>query len=516
MNVKKSPGWDGLPPVFLKSCARALAPAVAVLYNRSIRECKFPEIWKKSVITPVPKKGDLSIPSNWRPINVLGAVPKMLERHVRELLEPYILPKLSGNQFGFIRGRSTEDALMYADHTIRHMMSSPTARSRKGTVLATSFDISKAFDSVPHAKLLECLKADYNVPDYLLSWLQSYLSERSQAVKIESSFSSCRQVKAGVIQGSVIGPLLFIAYFDKVVKDHTNSAVSVKYADDLLLLHPVNDVNDEQILQQTIDDICGEMEAKSLSFNAQKCFYEAITESSVPYIPTNPPSIRGAPITPSDGLTYLGVTMDPKLTWSSNTTQKVCKAKRAVGCIHRLLKRKIPIRYLRHFILAKILPIFTYGITVTYPRNKSDRVSLERMNRYVAQITTNDYVSSYVDLLRNASMQPIFQRVLHQRLGLAQQYSKGRRYLPLGTLEAYERNDRRPHRLHHYSMVVPNPTSRKYAKSALEILLQSWNRVPERLLKNNVSKLRRRLEDDSYEDTLWEIYAAMYATILQM
>ena len=80
-------------------------------------------------------------------------------------------------------------------------------------------------------------------------------------------------------------------------------------------------------------------------------------------------------------------------------------------------------------------------------------------------------------------------------------------------------DDRRPHRLHRDSMVVANPTSRKYAKSALELLLQSWNRVPARLLKYNVSKLKRRLEnvnEDSYEDTVWEIYASMYAAILHL
>ena len=86
---------------------------------------------------------------------------------------------------------------------------------RKGTVCAVSFDIKKAFDYVPFSKLIDCLRTEFGVPDCLLGWISSYLEDRAQSLKVHYSLSSWRSVKAGVIQGSVIGPLLFIAYFDK-------------------------------------------------------------------------------------------------------------------------------------------------------------------------------------------------------------------------------------------------------------------------------------------------------------
>ena len=122
---------------------------------------------------------------------------------------------------------------MYADHTIRLLMSSSSVR-KKGTVAAVSFDIQKAFDTVPFAKLLDCLRDEYQVPECLLGWLGSYFESRTQAVRVGTSFSSWRPVNAGVVQGSILGPLLFIAYFDRVIADMDSDSVTIKYADDLL------------------------------------------------------------------------------------------------------------------------------------------------------------------------------------------------------------------------------------------------------------------------------------------
>ena len=381
---------------------------------------------------------------------------------------------------------------------------------------AVSFDITKAFDSVPHSQLLDCLKTEYGIPDCLHDWLRSYLDNRWQAVKVNDEISSWRSVKAGVIQGSVIGPLLFIAYFDKVIADSANGGIALKYADDLLLLHPVNDLLGEQNLQRSIDEMSVAMQAKCLDFSVRKCCQTTISESSIPYLPQDTPYLNGVPVEHRNQLDYLGVTIDSKLTWSSNSHKKVCKAKQAIGSIRQLLKNKLPLAKLRLLFLTKILPIFTYGITVTYPRNKADRICLERLNLYVAHLVTNDYRSPYVDLLEKAAMQPVFESVLYQRIALAQQYSKGRRYLPPRTIQAYSRNDGRPHRFHRYSLAACNATNLRYRDSGLELALQAWNRLPERILRGNVSNVKGRLRENSYEDTAWDIYAMMYAAILQL
>ena len=510
INTRKAPGADGIPPILLRNCATVLAPCLSVMYNRSIRDSTFPSRWKHSIITPVPKKGNPHQPAAWRPINVISAIPKTMERHIRELLEPLILPKLSCNQFGFLKGRSTEDALLFTEHVIRGHMAG-TLR-RKGSSCAISFDIRKAFDAVPFDGLIECLRQDYGVPECLLSWIASYFHDRRQAVKVEGSLSEWRPVKAGVIQGSIIGPLLFAAYFDKVITDKHERSVAVKYADDLLILHPLNNTNDETSVQEIINSTVNKMRSKKLFVNSSKCCWSLFSESTIPYVPTDPFTAEGLVIERTSKLEYLGVITDPKLCWSHNTEQKVNKAKVAVGSLRRLLKNRLPAFQLQRLLTAKVLPIFSYGMVATYPKNKADRLRLERLNRYVARVSLNDYRSPYTELLDRLPAQPFYRTVIHRRIVLGQCYAKHTRYQPPGTLIPYTPHIRR--RFHQLALVPVHPTPLQTRDSALESILQSWNRVPADTSDFSTWKLKRFLRNSTYDDQISEITSDMYAAIL--
>ena len=206
---------------------------------------------------------------------------------------------------------------------------------------------------------MDCLRTEYNVPGCLVNWLASYFDNRSQAVKIGTELSSWRPVKAGVVQG------FFMAYFDGVMRGQSHGAVSVKYADDLLILHPFNNDNDGVCLQKEIDCVVGRMGAKNLSINSEKCGCTVFTESTAPYLPQWPLRVLNQPVTQAPTLGYLGVTMDSKLSWTDNSRAKVVKAKQAVGSLRRLLKNKQPSEQLSMLYSAKVLPIFSYGIIAT-------------------------------------------------------------------------------------------------------------------------------------------------------
>ena len=102
-----------------------------------------PNAWKRVSITPVPKPGDLSIPKNWQPLNVISLLPKVSESHVCDVLKPYIVPQIKSSQFGFLKGRSTEDALCYADHIIRTKMVSGKKRVFVPKLIIHCFGINK-------------------------------------------------------------------------------------------------------------------------------------------------------------------------------------------------------------------------------------------------------------------------------------------------------------------------------------------------------------------------------------
>lgn len=221
--------------------------------------------------------------------------------------------------------------------------------------------------------------------------------------------------------------------------------------------------------------------------------------------------VNGLPVAYTDRLVYLGVTIDSKLTWSANTKQKVTKAKQAIGCITRALNKKIPLVLLRRLVMCKVLPVYMYGMAVTYPRNKVDRTSLERLNRYVARVCANDYVSPYAEVLERLGMQPIYQAVLYQRIQLAQKYARGKRYLPPNTILS---NQNRRLRSHGFTLAPQVKTGLLYRDSALELLINAWNRLPEEIVDGNAGGVKRRLINNEYNDASWEVFTDLRATLL--
>ena len=147
---------------------------------------------------------------------------------------------------------------------------------------------------------------------------------------------------------------------------------------------------------------------------------------------------------------------------------------------------------LRPLLISKILPIFTYGIVATYPRNKSDRISLERLNRYVARLATNNYTSSYNHLLEITGMLPVYRTVVHRRILLAQRYSRGIRYLPSQTIIPFFPNPYQRRRFHDFAIVPSVATGLRYRDSALEQLTQAWNRLPTDLVNRNTTNIKQK------------------------
>ena len=169
-----------------------------------------------------------------------------------------------------------------------------------------------------------------------MKWLSSYFTDRQQSVKVHGSFSNYREVKAGVVQGSVIGPLLFSAYINGVANNGSDNEMRLLFADDLLLLAPYNTEQDRAIVQNSIDDIRGKTSQLQMKLNSSKCCSMTLSEGRLPFVPAAGHTIAesGLPVS-EQGLPYLGVLFDSKLNWSPSTRQVVTKAKRAIGSIRR-------------------------------------------------------------------------------------------------------------------------------------------------------------------------------------
>ena len=248
LKIGKSPGPDQIHPRVLKECAEAFKKPLKKIFISSFESGKLPEDWKQAEVCAIFKKGSRKSCNNYRPVSLTSIVCKLMESIIRDVLMSYILNNdlLSPKQYGFVTGRSTVLQLL-------HVLDKWTEALDNGEQIESIYmDFQKAFDTVPHRRLLRKLQS-YGIKGKLLRWLQDFLSNRQQKVKVNRSLSSATSILSGIPQGSVLGPMLFI-FFINDLPDDIKSEVLL-FADDTKLyrkIDPTKDDGDDE-LQRDLD-----------------------------------------------------------------------------------------------------------------------------------------------------------------------------------------------------------------------------------------------------------------------
>ncbi len=211
LTTNKASGPDNINHRLLKNISTSVASPLSLLYNMSINCHEFPSQWKIGHIIPIYKKGEHCAPSNYRPISLLSCVGKLFERLVFKRMHNYFIDNklLCKYQSGFMPGHSTQFQLIEIYHQICMSL------DKHEDLCMVFCDISKAFDRVWHKGLLFKLK-QYGIPTFMIKWFQSYLTNRRQRVCVNSTLSSEQVLHAGVPQGSVLGPFLFLVYINDI------------------------------------------------------------------------------------------------------------------------------------------------------------------------------------------------------------------------------------------------------------------------------------------------------------
>ena len=259
LSPHKATGPDAIPTRFLKEVAADIAPALVLVFEASLQQGRVPEDWKNANVTPIFKKGDKSIPANYRPISLTSVCCKVLEHIIHSQVMSHLDSQkiLTDQQHGFRKRRSCESQLII---TLQDLAAGLDAGEQIDAIL---LDFSKAFDKVPHERLLIKLR-HYGIRGNILSWIQSFLTGRSQKVLVEGQSSSSSPVTSGVPQGTVLGPLLFLLYINDL-PDSVQSTTRL-FADDSLLYRKIKSTVDLDILQEDLnrlptvgkglDDLC--------------------------------------------------------------------------------------------------------------------------------------------------------------------------------------------------------------------------------------------------------------------
>ena len=229
INVSKPSGVENISARFLKDALEAIPEIVTELINKSFRTSTMPKAWKVGKITPLLKGGVKSSVNNLRPVSVLPAPSKLIEKIVHKRIVTHLEENaiLTENQGGFRAQRSTVETIGdLTDFILRE-------RNEGKITVAIFVDLCKAFDTVNHNILLKKMDL-YGIRGKNLQWINGYLSDRKQCVVANNISSSVETVKCGVPQGSVIGPLMFLVYVNDMEK-YCNNVEAKLFSDDTVL-----------------------------------------------------------------------------------------------------------------------------------------------------------------------------------------------------------------------------------------------------------------------------------------
>ncbi|KAK3089449.1 hypothetical protein FSP39_003702 [Pinctada imbricata] len=356
-----------------------------------MQEGKLPEEWKSANITPIHKKGAKHDVANYRPISLTSILCKTLEKIIGDELMDYMETNnlFTKHQHGFRSGHSCVTQLIEViDDWTREL-------DNQNPVDAIYLDFQKAFDKVPHKRLLHKLKG-YGINGSLYSWLEDFLSNRKQRVVLNDVESKWAGVTSGIPQGSVLGPILFLIYINDL-PDVVHNIVKL-FADDTKLYSVVNNINDQTSLQSDINNLLRWSDTWLLSFNADKCKHLHLGgQTNIRY------KMGDKEITSTNHEKDLGVIVDNELKFQLHISTQVKKANQIVGLIKRSFSYIDEEMFLVLF-KSLVRPHLEYGSNIWSVIYKKDSIAIENVQRRATKLLDNIKNLSYSERLKHLGL----------------------------------------------------------------------------------------------------------------
>ena len=384
LDTSKATGPDSIPAYVLKTAAEEITPTLTHIFQLSLDSGQVPRDWTMAWVVPIFKKGEKHQAANYRPVSLTSITCKLMEHivhsSVMQHFDQYNI--LTDCQHGFRKRRSCESQLIVTIHDIAKTL------SEGEQVDMILLDFSKAFDKVPHQRLLHKLSY-YGVKGTTLQWISAFLSDRKQQVLLEGVRSTEADVVSGVPQGTVLGPLLFLAYINDMPECATSSTTRL-FADDSLLYRKVRGYRDSALLQRDLTALSDWEACWQMEFNPSKCQVLHITPSKhKPVLPTTY-QLHGQVLESTDSAKYLGVTISEDLSWSRQAETVAAKASRTVGFLRRNFRDCTPaVRAATYTSMVR--PIMEYASSTWDPHHKKDIKVVEKVQRRAARYAFNNY-----------------------------------------------------------------------------------------------------------------------------
>ena len=476
-NLKNSnsKGPDNLPVSLIKFCSAELNSILTHLINTSLTEGCFPDSLKVAKIIPVHKAGDSKCVANYRPISVLSVISKIFEKVVCCRLNNYITENaiLHENQYGFRPKLSTTLALL-------HLVDGLSQSIDDGKITAGVFiDLAKAFDTVDHAILLSKLEF-YGIRGVTLRWFESYLLGRKQFVAINKTHSDLANIRCGVPQGSILGPILFILYINDF-NYLSNVLQIIMFADDTNLFLTGSDLLEiELVFNRELKIIAEWFQSIRLSLNVTKTSY--LIFSNKRDIQLNL-MISNSLLTKQHDTKFLGVYISSNLSWNKHIDLVVNKISKNVGIIAKV-RHILPVSNTRTLYLTLVEPYLSYCNIIW--AHDSNTVRLDKIfkiqKRYVRMMTFSDFRAHSGPLFKQLSIMSVYDLYKYQLAIFMFKNANG--MIPATHRFKFELNsdlhDYNTRNKSNYHMFHCRTKCRQ--NIALELGLRLWNSLPHQII----------------------------------
>ena len=399
LKINKSPGIDGIHPRVLKELDEIISHPITIIYKKSVESSELPRQWKDAEITPIYKKEDKSLPKNYRPVSLTSIICKILEKLVVEDIINHIKANQLNcqEQHGFTANKSTVTNLLETLNVI-------TEAQMHGIPVDLLFlDYQKAFDTVPHKRLLQQVNS-FGIDDKALNWITAFLNDRRQRVRVKDNISTWKPVVSGIPQGSILGPILFTLFVNDIPSQL--QSIIAMYADDTKLFASIISDNPTNTLISDLKLLEEWSEKFQMKFHPEKCHVMHIGSNNPrqEYNMTKDNKLHKLDSVSSEK--DLGVLLDDKLKFTEHINIKINKANQILGCIKHTFKH-INTEIFMLLYKSMVRPHLEYGSCIWSPHLKRDIDAIERVQRRATRMIPALRHLSYTDRLKSLKLQTL-------------------------------------------------------------------------------------------------------------
>jgi len=449
-----------------------LAVPLEIIFNMALETGCSPQEWKEANVTPIFKKGTKGDPGNYRPVSLTSVPCRLMESVVKDKIMSHLLENnlIRDSQHGFMPGRSCSTNLVeFMDYVTR-------AVDEGKSVDIFYLDFAKAFDKVPRRRLVKKMTAK-GIHPVVVTWIDQWLTNRTQRVCINGEKSESSPVESGVPQGTVLGPILFTIYIDDLESELKKLMLDVKvvkFADDTKGARVVSCEEDRDKLQQALDCLCDWADKWGMCFNLTKCKVMHVG----PHNPGYEYFMRGTKLDTTEEERDIGVTVTRNLKPSAQCSKAAGRATSVLGQLRRNFHYGDRHTFLRLY-KQYIRPHLEFSSPGWSPWLQGDKDVLEKVQEKAVKMVTGLKGTTYEEKCAELGLETLEERRHGQDMALVHKFLTSERETSMFVRAAAPERARTRQATSQHSLTIQYARTdpRKYSFAVRTV--EKWNKLPD-------------------------------------